>query len=189
MDLIYAPPSGAIEYPYSVWRLRKDNPNVMFGENPSSADLAPFHVYWVTPMPPPEVDMRTHRAVEAARPDRRSDGSWVHAWTVRPATAEETAAYDLANAPQPDWMAFGIDLASHPGITALYGSLPGAVASGLSIGLNEAGKGDPRLFFGLWSPLMASGAMSAELLSAIVVMAVEHHLPQSFMEALRPSET
>ena len=133
--------------------------------------------------------MRTHRAVEAARPDRRSDGSWVHAWTVRPATAEETAAYDLANAPQPDWMAFGSDLASHPGITALYGSLPGAVASGLSIGLNEAGKGDPRLFFGLWSPLMASGAMSAELLSAIVVMAVEHHLPQSFMEALRPSET
>lgn len=185
--LIYAPPSGAIEYPYSIWRLRKDNPNVMFGENPSSADLAPFFVYWVTSTLPPEVDMRTHRVEEASRPDRCNDGSWVQAWMVRPATAEETAAWDAANTPQPDWMAFGIGLASHPGIAELYRLLPTPMADGLSIGLNEVSKGDSRLFFGLWGQLVASGAISAELLSAIAVMAVEHHLPAEFISGLAPA--
>jgi hypothetical protein len=188
MNLIHHT-SSFTEYPDSLWRLRKDVPNVSFPDNPTAADLAPFNRYLVTPTPPPEVDLSTHRVEEAPLPTRRPDGSWVQAWIVRDVTPEEKAAWDVANAPQPDWMAFGIDLAMHPGITALYESLPGPVAGGLSVGLNEAGKGDPRLFFGLWSRLLAAGAISAELLGAIAVMAVEHHLPQSFMEALRPSET
>jgi hypothetical protein len=176
-------------YPYTVSMLRQDNPNIGISADPTSHDLATFDVYAVLPSTPPEVERRTHRIEEAPLPTRRPDGSWVQAWVVRDVTPEEKAAWDVANTPQPDWMAFGVDLAMHPGITALYESLPGPVAGGLSIGLNEAGKGDPRLFFGLWSRLMAAGAISAELLGAIAVMAVEHHLPQSFMEALRPSET
>ena len=187
MNYVHATPT-TVEYPYDYWRLRKDNPNVSFVENPTAADLAPFNVYPVAPVTPPEVDLATHRVGEAT-PIRRDDGSWVQAWTVRDVTPEEKAAWDAANAPQPAWMEFGIDLATHPGISALYETLPGPMAGGLSIGLNDAGKGDVRLFFELWSRLLAAGAISDELLSAIAVMAVKHHLPQSFMEALRPSET
>jgi hypothetical protein len=176
-------------YPYTVSMLRQDNPNIGISADPTSHDLATFGVYAVDHSTPPEVDLSTHRVEEAPLPTRRPDGSWVQAWLVRDVTPEEKAACDAANAPQPDWMEFGIDLAMHPGIAALYESLPGPMAGGLSIGLNEAGKGDPRLFFGLWGRLVAAGAVSRELLAAIDVMAVEHHLPQSFMEALRPSET
>jgi len=174
-------------YPYTVSMLRQDNPNVGISADPTSYDLATFGVYAVLLSTPPEADPSTHRIEEAPLPTRRPDGSWVQAWVVRDVTPEEKAAWDAANAPQPDWMAFGIDLAMHPSITALYESLPGPMAGGLSVGLNEAGKGDPRLFFGLWSRLLAAGAISAELLGAIAVMAVEHHLPAEFTSELAPA--
>jgi hypothetical protein len=106
---------------------------------------------------------------------------------MRDATEDEIAAWDIANAPQPDWMAFGIDLAMHPGITALWEALPGPVSGALPTALNEAGKGDPRLFTGLWQRIMSTGAISPELLSGIAALAAEHHLPEAFIAGLAPA--
>jgi hypothetical protein len=106
---------------------------------------------------------------------------------MRDATPEETAAWDIANAPHPDWMGFGIDLAMHPGITALWEALPGPVSGALPTALNEAGKGDPRLFTGLWQRIMVTGAISPELLGGIATMAAEHHLPEAFIAGLAPA--
>ena len=94
------------------------------------------------------------------------------------------AAPIISPAPTPDWMEFGVDLAVNPGIAALYAAIPGPLASGLSIGLSEAGKGSHRLFAGLWGRLMASGAIEPELLSEIAVLAAQHNLPAEFIAGL-----
>jgi hypothetical protein len=171
------------DYPCSLWQVRQANPNVSFPANPTDEDLAPFGYANVQLTPQPSYDTRTTRMEEAA-PEPDAEGIYRQQWTVRPATDEEIAAYDAANAPQPEWMEFGIELAMHPGVTALYAAIPGPVANGLSIGLSEAGKGDPRLFAGLWGRLMATGAIQPELLSGIAALAAQHHLPAEFVAAL-----
>lgn len=188
MNLIYAPPSGSFEYPYSIWQLRKHNPNVSFSGNPTAVDIAPFHAYFVTPAPQPEVDQRTQR-VEEVNPVRREDGTWIQAWDVRPATAEEINAFDVAHRPLPDWMGFGIALASSPAIAILFDSISSPISNGLSIGLSEASKGDPVLFVGLWSRLLATGMITPELLGAMTALAQQFNLPAEFIAALAPPES
>jgi hypothetical protein len=170
-------------YPASLYEVRQANPNVSFPANPTDEDLAPFGYANVHPTPHPSYDQRTERPVNGAT---LTDKGWQQTWTIRPATDEEISAYDLANAPQPDWMEFGIDLAMHPGISALWEALPGPVAGALPTALNEAGKGDHRLFTGLWQRIMATGAISPELLGGIATMAAEHHLPAAFIAGLAP---
>jgi hypothetical protein len=89
-----------------------------------------------------------------------------------------------ATAPQPRWLDFGIDLALHPGITALWGALPGPVSGALPTALNEASKGNPQLFMALWQRIMATGAITPELIGAIAALAAEHHLPAEFIAGL-----
>jgi hypothetical protein len=173
-------------YPCSLYQVRQANPNVSFPSNPTDEDLQPFGYVNVHPTPQPSYDQRTER-IEEATPEPDAEGIYRQQWTIRPATADEITAYDLAHQPEPDWMAFGIDLASHPGIAALYAAIPGPVASGLSIGLNEAGKGDPRLFSGLWQRVMAAGAIAPELLADIAGLAVQYHLPAPFIAGLAPT--
>ena len=182
--LIHAINDQVIAYPATLDALRREHPNCSFPVEPTAEDLAPFNRFFVTPVPTPSCDPRTERTEHNAT--LTADG-WQQAWTIRPATDEEIAAYDLANAPEPDWMAFGIDLAMNPGIIALYADLPGSVANGLSIGLNEAGKGDPRLFSGLWQRVMTTGAITPELLVDIASIANEYHLPAEFVNGLVPN--
>lgn len=182
--LIHAIGSEIVAYPATLEALRREHPNCSFPIEPTAEDLAPFNRFPVTPIPAPSCDPRTERTEHT--PTLTADG-WQQDWTIRPATAEEIAAYDAANAPQSDWMAFGIDLASHPGVAALYEAIPGPMAGGLSIGLNEAGKGDPRLFTGLWQRVMAAGAIAPELLADIAGLAVQHHLPAPFIAGLAPA--
>ena len=173
------------KYPCSLYEVRQANPNVSFPANPTDEDLAPFNYINVHPTPQPSCDQRTER-IEEGTPKPDAEGIYRQQWDIRPATAEETAAYDLANAPEPDWMAFGIDLAMHPGISALWDALPGPVSGALPTALNEAGKGDPRLFTGLWQRIMTLGAITPELLGAISALAAQHHLPAQFIAGLAP---
>ncbi len=170
------------DYPCSLWQVRQANPNVSFPAEPSDEDLATFGYVNVHPTPQPSYDQRTER-VEQGDPTLTENG-WQQPWAIRPASDEEIAAYDAANAPQPDWMEFGIDLAINPEISNLYNMVPTAIANGLSIGLNEASKGDPRLFMGLWKKIMETGAISTELLHTIASLAVQHHLPKEFIMGL-----
>lgn len=179
-------------WPYSVAQFRADEPHLSISDNPHDAELAsyatldpPIILCRVQLTPQPSYDPRTER-IEGPTAEPDAEGVYHQQWTIRPATEDETAAYDLADSPQPEWMEFGIDLAMHPGITALYNAIPGPVAGGLTVGLNEAGKGDPRLFSVLWQQLLTSGAITSELLSGITSMATEHHLPAEFVGALAP---
>ena len=182
--LIHAIGPEIIAYPATLDALRQEFPNCSFPIEPTAEDLAPFNRFFVTPVPAPSCDPRTERTEHNAT---LTDDGWQQTWTIRPATDEEIATYDLANAPEPDWMAFGIELTTHPGIAELYATIPAPVSNGLSIGLNEANKGDPRLFSVLWQQLLTSGAITSELLSDITSMSAEHHLPAEFVNGLVPN--
>jgi hypothetical protein len=112
----------------------------------------------------------------------------MQAWTVRDATTEEVSAYDLANAPAPNWMAFGVALATSPAIAALYAAVPGPVSHGLSIGLSKAGDGDPRLFLSFWAQLLAADVITPEMLEAIGALSQQFNIPQTFVNALTGGE-
>jgi hypothetical protein len=181
--LIHAINDEIIAYPATMEALRQEFPNSSFPLEPTAEDILPFNRFFVTPSPCP-ADTRTERPVNGAT---LTDEGWQQTWTMRDATADEISAYDQSHAPQPDWMEFGIDLATHPGISALWDALPGPVAGALPTALNEAGKGDPRLFTGLWQRIMATGAISPELLGGIAALAAEHHLPVAFITGLTPA--
>ena len=177
------------DYPCSLWQVRQANPNVSFPPDPTDEDLAPFDHANVHPTPQPtDYDARTERIEDSLKPQQAEDDTWQQTWIIRPATDEEITVYDLANAPEPDWMSFGIELTTHPGIAELYAAIPGPVANGLSIGLNEANKGDPRLFSVLWQQLLTSGAITPELLVDIASIANEYHLPVEFINGLVPNQ-
>jgi len=176
-----------LEYPRSLWQLRQEHPNVSFPPDPTDEDLAPFNHANVHPTPQPTYAARTERIEDATRePD--ADGIYRQRWTIRPATTEEITAYDIANAPEPQWMSFGIELAANPAISELYDSIPTALANGLSIGLSEASKGDTRLFIGLWQRVLATGGVSAELLGEIGALAYQFNLPTSFVAQMMPPD-
>lgn len=179
---IHATGNTIIKYPFSRSDLSIAYPNVSFAANPTAEDLAPFDIYPVSATPRP-ADTRTERTVEA-EPIITADG-WQQVWTVRDATEEEIAAWDIAHRPEPEWMAFGLVMATSTAIAALYAALPVPVANALSIGLSDAAKGDDRLFAGLWQQVAAGGAISAELLAEITAAAEQHHLPQSFIDSLQ----
>lgn len=173
--------SDRVEYPYSFWQLRQDNPNLSFPASLTAKELMAFNVYPVTPSPRP-ADSRELRAVET-QPTLTKAG-WVQTWGVREATEDEISAWDAANAPAPDWMGFGIELASSPAIATLFEAIPGPISNALSIGLSEASKGDSRLFLGLWARLLAAGVITAELLGAMGALAQQFNLPAEFTNAL-----
>lgn len=170
-----------LDYPRSLWQLRKENPNVSFPVNPTDEDLAPFDHASVHPVgQPTDYDLRTRR-VEEVTP-RLNDGVWEQAWIIRDATPEEIAAYDEAYAPEPEWTAFGVTLALHPDVAALYETLPKPLSAALTVGLSDASKGDSRLFSGVWNSI--SGLIPEPLLQEILSLAQAHHLPAGFVELL-----
>jgi len=82
-------PDGSVVYPYTLDRLRKDNPNTSFPRQPSDALLAEYGVYPVAIADAPPYDRDTERLVQAE--PTLADGKWVRGWTVVPLTADELA--------------------------------------------------------------------------------------------------
>ena len=179
---IHATADTIIKYPFSRSDLSTTYPNVSFPPSPTAEDLAPFDVFPVAPSPRP-ADIRDERAIEGD--PVLTDSGWQQIWDVRPATEDEQAAWDAAHAPAPQWMQFGLAMATSPAIAALYAAVPGPVANALSIGLSDAAKGDDRLFISVWLHVAADGAISAELLAEITAAATQCHLPQSFINSLQ----
>ena len=72
---------------YSIWQLRRDNPQVSFPKDIPSDTLAEYNVYLVTPADPPE-----HAETEVAEDAgylQLADHSWKQAWRIRPMTEQE----------------------------------------------------------------------------------------------------
>lgn len=183
MNYVHAT-STTVEYPYGYWRLRKDNPSVLFSANPTAADLAPFNVYPLTPVTPPEVDLATHR-VEEATPIRRNDGSWVQAWTVRDVTPEEQAAWDAANAPQPDWDTFESIILQSPDLKtfiAFAATKDPLTAGAFPAAFFEAKRGSYASFRTTWSELVRISPVEINVAESVIAVAKGCHLPEVFIQ-------
>ena len=184
MNYIFSKGANSV-YPYTIWMLRRDNPNVGFNSEPTPQDLAPFNVYPVENVAQPEIDERT-QILSEGHPVRRDDGQWFQAWEVRAATPDEIAAWDAAHPPAPSWSKFGIKLVTNEAFSNFYDALPSALSNGLSIGLSEASKGNYSLFAGLWKEVLSTGLVDENLLSEISALAEECNLPEALVDGFRP---
>jgi len=86
---VLAPNHVVQQFPYTLIELRLDNPSVSFPQDLSVEDLAPWHVYPVTPIDEPHYDYATQNCL-MVNPVLRA-GQWVQQWSVTPATPAEIA--------------------------------------------------------------------------------------------------
>ena len=90
--------NGVVEhYPYSVERLRSDNPNVSFPKEPSDELLSEWGVFPVGYQSQPEYNSSTQRVDHSAEPEL-VEGNWILTKTVVSLTSEQQAAVDDAAA-------------------------------------------------------------------------------------------
>jgi hypothetical protein len=87
MKLILATGSYVIEYPYSIEKLRSDNPGTSFPVEMSDSELSQWGVYPVTEEPAPTINEATEQAEQAA-PALIND-SWQVEWVISEASGEE----------------------------------------------------------------------------------------------------
>lgn len=76
-----------VKYPYSITRLRRDNPNTSFPKKPTEATLASWGVYPVTNVDSPAFSHATQNLTEGD--PVLVDGQWKQTWIVADATLEE----------------------------------------------------------------------------------------------------
>ena len=90
--------NGEIDtYPYSVGKLRRDNPRVSFPKKISDEMLASYGVHDVKWLPSPEHDAETH-FVEYGPVPVLQDGAWVYAPTIRELSVEQLAERSVSRA-------------------------------------------------------------------------------------------
>jgi|GEM_PF-1678908 hypothetical protein len=178
------------EYPFSLWQLRRDNLNVSFPANPTDEDIEPFGCRFVHPSDQPAFNPRSEQ-IEELPPEPDADGTYRQRWQVIPASPEQIAAWDAANAPAPDWARFKAALLGDPAAnTALAQALPVAPSAVLALPaalIAAAAGGDPSDFHAAWRALRAADLIPAELLTTIGALAVSCNLPAAFViELTRP---
>ena len=69
-----------ISFPYSLGRLKKDNPSTSFPADITSELLASFNVYPVTATSAPDFDSKTHRVRQSVE---SIDGAWTQVWHLQ----------------------------------------------------------------------------------------------------------
>ena len=90
--------NGEIDtYPYSVGKLRRDNPRVSFPRKISDEILASYGVYDVQFASRPEHDGETHFIEHSSVPVLQ-DGAWVYAATVRELSEEQIEERSVSRA-------------------------------------------------------------------------------------------
>lgn len=80
-------------YPYSVGKLRRDNPNTSFPKQIPDDMLESYGILPVTYADMPSIDDRTQNTEQEAAPSLVS-GAWTIGWTTSSKTSEEIADYD-----------------------------------------------------------------------------------------------
>ena len=89
MNYIHAENSIVIEYPYSIEKLRSDNPETSFPAVMSEEELNAWGVYSVEEQNPPAYNERLE-SIRYKGPELNSEiGSWVVKWEKRSHTADE----------------------------------------------------------------------------------------------------
>jgi len=87
-----------VEFPYTVAKLRRDNPNVGFTKNISNETLASFNVFPVSYAPAPEHNPKTHYAVKSQ--PTLVDGAWTIVPELRARTTAQIEEYNADVAEQ-----------------------------------------------------------------------------------------
>jgi len=83
--------------PYTIGKLRKDNPNTSFPNKPTDELFASFDVQPVTIVDSPSYTKRTQWVTQNTAPTL-VDEVWVLGWTVSDKTTDEIAEYDAGEA-------------------------------------------------------------------------------------------
>lgn len=164
-----------------MWQVRQANPNVSFSANPTDDDLRPFGYANVNPVPQPEVDWRIQR-VEETLPEE-SGGVYYQQWSIRNATEQEIYEYDNAHLPAADWKGFATEVMVNTEVNSLLSTvlsqLPG-IYGGLTVGLSQAGQGDPSMFMTSWDYLVNMEMVDQETISLLQSLANKYNLPVNF---------
>lgn len=79
-----------VKYPYSIYQMMQDNPNVSFSTPVPDDIAAGFNVFPVTDTPQPQINPMTQN-IALVNPVQQ-DGVWVQTWSVTEATPEQQAA-------------------------------------------------------------------------------------------------
>lgn len=178
-DLIRLNP---IRWPYSLAQLRIDEPTRSFSPAPSDREYAEFDCYRKQSQPQPSYDPATHKVVEVQ--PALVDGQWLQQWELVALTEAEAEAYYRATHP-PQWIAFWAALP--PDVDTLLNAAQAAsprLALSLGVGLGKAADGDSRVFLGAWQSARSLGLISAELVTAVQMLATQHDLPAEFVAGL-----
>jgi hypothetical protein len=86
MTFVLINESGAVlEYPYSEFALRRDNPNTSFPKNPKEPTLNNFNVFFVKDVEQPTVG--DYEVVREGTPEL-INGNWLKTYTVQPMFTE-----------------------------------------------------------------------------------------------------
>lgn len=85
--LVLAPNHTVEKYPYTLGKLRQDNPNTSFPKNPTDQQLADFNVFRVERTEQPSYNEATQKCQEL-NPTLQS-GKWVQVWSIVSLSAEE----------------------------------------------------------------------------------------------------
>lgn len=81
--------------PYSIARLRRENPNVSFPKEIPEATLNQYSVYTATKTPRPSYNILTEVPVESFTQDIM--GVWTQTWTIMPKSTEEAESKLIKN--------------------------------------------------------------------------------------------
>lgn len=175
---------GQVSWPYSLGRLRADEPSRSFSSSPSDRELAVFGVFRVQATAQPACDPATHRVVEVQPVE--ADGAWQQAWElVELSDAEKDAYYRQTHPPR--WQAFGGAVWSLAEVNALLATAlqaAPALAMALPVGLGQAAQGDQRTFVSAWQAARSAGLVADELVQALQTLGTAHDLPAEFVAAL-----
>lgn len=174
--------NGQIIWPYSIQRLRIDEPTVSIWVDPSDEFLDQFGVIYPMPQPQPAIYPAAEKVREVA--PIKQDGQWLQQWAVEPLTEAEAKAYYRATHP-PQWIASNDALpADVSTLLAQVQQLDQRLYLGLGVGLGKAADGDSRVFLGAWGKALAAGLIPAEMVSGLQQLAVTYDLPEEFVAGL-----
>ena len=81
------------QFPYSIARLQRDNPQVSYPKNMTDEQWESFGMYKVAHADMPTYDLRTEKVLRSEMPVN-IDGVWTLTYTATAKTAAEIQAYD-----------------------------------------------------------------------------------------------
>lgn len=177
---------GSPQWPYTLATLRVDEPRLSLSQRPHAAELAalstldpPVLVFEVQPTEAPPFDPGTQRLVQAM--PELVNGQWLQRWDI------EDLPPPPEPEPEPDWVSFGAALAFDQPMKDFVLAVAAAepvLDRMLTVGLGQAGQGDPQTFSAAWAAARAVGLVSVELIEHMQELAAQHHLPAAFIEGL-----